>query len=805
MVSGLSRRHFLSISGGLAIGLAVAWDASPLMSTSASASADESEFAVLRAAWKDLSLGVGFDPARQPFTSKLAALGRQARTQLGSLAPAPGALWPDLVYGDPEPDTDSDSFAFSGRMTATFNRLRSMAEAYAQPGTGMTNDPALRQGILAGLDHMTTDVFREGTPGYGNWWDFQIGAPQALMDTAVLMFADLTPDQRARYCAAVDYHLPDSIVASYTENSTGANRVDLCRGIILSGIVSENPARIVLGRDALSPVFPYVSSGDGYYADGSFIQHLSIPYIGGYGAVLLDGLGRLFALLAGSSWEVTDPNRQLFLDTIERSVAPFIFSGLMMDMVSSRGVTRPSGTQFTRAHPILAAIALIAKGADPAQAARWRGLVKGWLERNTHDPVLTTGNTTLSRLAYLQEVWSSPTVAALPEPVEHRIFPQMDRATHRRPGWAIGISMSSERISHYECGNGENLRGWHTGAGWVQWWSSDTISQYADGYWPTVDPYRMPGTTASLKPLQDGEGGAWVKPRPSTKWAGGTTDGEFGVTGQHVQGLSSTMEAHKSWFSLDAGLLCLGSGISSSDGYAVETTVENRQISSSAPTGFVVDGVRQPDAPGWSADLTDIGWAHIEGHGGYVFPGRASVRATRQDRTGRWLDVNTLFGTPAAVTRRYLTLSIDHGEDPSGGGYGYLLLPGATQRETQRAAGALVDQFDVLERTPDCHAVEVRRLGLIAANFWSAGTAGGITVSQPVSVLVRRSQGVATISVADPARQASGLELVWNTPVTRVLSQPGSVEDISTGSALRIRFGDLTGSAGATQQVSVKL
>ncbi|MGW4801439.1 polysaccharide lyase family 8 super-sandwich domain-containing protein, partial [Nonomuraea sp. NPDC004297] len=30
---------------------------------------------------------------------------------------------------------------------------------------------------------------------------------------------------------------------------------------------------------------------------------------------------------------------------------------------------------------------------------------------------------------------------------------------------------SAHRIGHYEHGNGENLRGWHTGSGMLYWWA----------------------------------------------------------------------------------------------------------------------------------------------------------------------------------------------------------------------------------------------------------------------------------------------------------------------------------------------
>jgi hyaluronate lyase len=69
------------------------------------------------------------------------------------MAPAAGALWPYLAYADPEPDMDQESYGYSGNLNTSYNRLNTLAQAYSQPGTGLTCDSGLRDDILTGLDH----------------------------------------------------------------------------------------------------------------------------------------------------------------------------------------------------------------------------------------------------------------------------------------------------------------------------------------------------------------------------------------------------------------------------------------------------------------------------------------------------------------------------------------------------------------------------------------------------------------------------------------------------------------------------
>jgi hyaluronate lyase len=614
------------------------------------------------------------------------------------------------------------------------------------------------------------------------------------MDIVAALHPHLGAERIDAACAAVDHFVPDSVLTRYSGTSTGANRVDLCRSVALRGILGAAPAKTALARDALSPVFPYVTRGDGLYADGSFIQHTWVAYSGTYGQVMLDGLGRLFTLLAGSTWAVTDPNRQIILDSVEKAYAPLIYNGLMMDSVNGRAVSRgylkSDERQIMRSdhfhgQGLIAAIALLAGGASAAERDRWHARVKGWIERDTVAPVLTARQFGVADLARLHAVAAAP-VPAAPEPTGHTLFAAMDRAVHRRPGWAANISMASERVSSYECGNGENPRGWHTGAGMLYWWGpgAGSDAQYTDWFWPTVDPYRLPGTPVSPRRLADRAGGEWGAHRPAVQWVGGATDGEFAAVGQHVKGLGSTLEARKSWFCAADTVICLGAGITAADGVPVETVVDNR---------LLVEDRAQPLTTGDR-------WAHLEGHGGWVLPeGTAGLRTLREERTGAWSDINTTSSTERR-TRGYQTLWLDHGTDPVDASYAYLLMPGASRR-TLAARAADSRWLTVLDNTADRQAIAVPSLGLTAANFWRAGTVGRLTVTAPASVLARRRRSVLDLRISEPPRTGQPFEVVWDGPARRVIGHDPSVSVRSTGRSLRLTI--TPGVAGATHQCTL--
>ncbi|MDF5754783.1 polysaccharide lyase 8 family protein [Spongiactinospora sp. TRM90649] len=718
----------------------------------------DTSFTVLRRRWREVTAGAAFDPSAEPYRTRLAELGAVAARHRDTMAPAAGSLWPDQPF---------PSFV------ATPARLRAMARAYVLPGTGLTGDAGLAGAVARGIGHYRELVYPATAREVGNWWHWQIGVPRALLDAAVLIEPHLPEPESAALRDSVDRFVPERRLARYSGTSTAANRVDLCTVTLLRAMLRSDHARAALAASALAPVFPLVGEGDGFYRDGSFIQHTSIPYQGAYGATLLSALATLFAVLRGSPWEVTSTT---VFDMVERSFAPFVHDGFCMDLVRGRSVAREPFGDHRRGREIAASILLLGDTAPVAYRARWHSMVKGWAGRSAHPPMLDAAERhDLAFHGRLAAILADDSIPAAEEPVGHRLFPMSARAVHREPGWCAALSMASEWIGHYEYGNGENLRGWHTGSGMLYWWARGHGDQYSDSFWSTVDPYRLPGTTVSTRRLPDGAGGAWGDTRPAARWVGGATDGRYATAGQHLLGLESTLAAFKSWVFLDDAIVCLGAGITAADSVPVETVVDNRRTTAA----LTVDRA--------------AGFAHLAGHGGYVLPGAPPLRTLREARTA------------SGVTRRYVTLWLDHGTDPTAADYVYLLLPGASPAET-RARAADPGWARVLANSAVSQGVHVPSLGVTAVNFWQPGTAGPLTASAPCAVLVREpGDGTATVTVSDPRRSLTGLTVTWNRPVAGVTQAHPLLTLATAGPALTLGFGPLDGREGASHTVGVRL
>jgi hyaluronate lyase len=109
-----------------------------------------------------------------------------------------------------------------------------------------------------------------------------------------------------------------------TGTFTGANRMSKIRVVAVRGAVVKDSAKLADARDAFSELFVYVSRGDGFYTDGSFIPHIDHPYTAGYGETLLVTIVAVFSMLFGSTWAVTDLAQNHMYHRVYDSFEPII-------------------------------------------------------------------------------------------------------------------------------------------------------------------------------------------------------------------------------------------------------------------------------------------------------------------------------------------------------------------------------------------------------------------------------------------------------------------------------------------------
>lgn len=175
------------------------------------------------------------------------------------------------------------------------------------------------------------------------------------------------------------------------------------------------------------------------------------------------------------------------------------------------------------------------------------------------------------------------------------------------------------------------------------------------------------------------------------------------------------------------------------------------------------------------------------------FSAPGAVHALREDRTASWYDINRGYSEDP-VTRRYHTIWFDHGIDPADATYSYVLLPTASMTRTRIVASD--PGVTIVANSAAVQAIRVPRLGLTMANFWAAGSAAGIAVDAPASVVVEQADGVTTVAVSDPTHKQTSVTVDLDVARIQRAECDDGVEAVRLDPP-RLAI-DVTGTAGVT-------
>ena len=709
------------------------------------------------------------------------------------------AMWSDLP---PAVQTGVTADVASGNIADSFKRLEYMAQAYAIPGCALYQDPTLLAAITGGLDWLTANFYTSTGTIFGNWYDWMVSAPQSLNNAAILILSNpsaLTSTQIANYVKAVYNFGPNSVNQKdyfWWGALTGANTSNAALTMAVQGILLGNNTTtvrrfwhnatghpvnpqsdyVVSGSLMLAEaqgnlsgnnpsdwsgdsVFTPVSSGDGWYADYSFIYHYNIAYTGSYGQELMENISILVKLLDGSTWEITDPEVSNLYGWITNGFAPLMYRGAFMDMARGRAIASSSSDESKVGAKVIANIRSIATFAPTDIATQL--------------------------LAFAD----SPQVSA-----GQYHFPSMDRVAAHRNGFSFGLSMSSTRVGGYEINTTSptNLKGWYTGAGVTYLYLGNPDTQYMDTYWATVDWYHLPGTTADLSATPDDA-------VTDQNWVGGAqVDKTYGVAGMSAHPAGTLLYAKKSWFMLDDKIVCLGAGITCNSSGQVDTTVENRKLGNTAATAFnIADTAYSLSANAtWANPVTVTTgtgptWCALEGVGGYYFPsGASNLQAQFTSDSGSWQTINPTDSDATTYTNYYLKLMFKHGANPTGAKYAYVILPNRAASSVKAYASnpdvTILSNTEPTSTSPGIQAVKSNLLGVLAANFWAktsgpdaGGTVDFITVSKQSSVIVKETNNSISVGLADPTQSNAG-------NITVTLSGRASLGTLSVDSGMTV-------------------
>jgi hyaluronate lyase len=774
----LSRRQVLSLV-----------PAAMLMARVVPASADPvADLARLKTNTVEVFAGTASSNARPEVAPKLAAIEQAARARLADMdAAGDGELFANLPLG-----TDD------ANLNRAFQNLYEIALAVRAPGSALSGDAAVRQRVLAGLGWLHDRHYGDQAAGYyGNWFNWEIGISASVSKTLLLL--DAPADLVTTYVASMDAYLrngKDGDVDLDSRFHTGANLADITTNRILQGALLGDEARVTKAvadqRTVFATVDPYhLQHGvtDGYYADGSFIQHHSVAYTGSYGKALLSRVVQAVKILDGTAYAGGAALVEVVRGWVVNGFAPLIFESWLMEVVKGRAVSR-STTGYGDVTSIVEAIVDLADYvADPVPLRAYVKFLRAV------DPAAFVSPVSVRRY---HDVLASPVPAAdLNPPSRSVAFNAMERTVHRRPGYAFALARSSSRISRYEYMNGENLMPWYQGDGayYLYLAGQDQSQSFGVDYYTAVSPYRLSGVSVvaeDRRTVPELYGRFWYEnpaagftsssesqnkyvyfPRGTAEFSGGVTLGAYGVAGMVLSddvpwvdkqaGLLPDdfvaypgIRGFKSWFLFDDEIVVLAAGLPDD----AVTTVDSR-IAAASDDVVVSSGgpwVRFDNRTTGAA----VGYVSLDG----ARPSVSRSTVTRSRRVVRVANPDT------SVTKQVVTVSL------RGSSVAYALVPNGSLTHHDVA---------VLANTRSVQAVAHRGLGLVGVTAFAPGwhRAGGVAVDGPASVLVRRGDDV-RVALSDPTMARDSVSVLLPGRLSMVDADEGvAVRHVAGGTLVR--------------------
>lgn len=472
------------------------------------------------------------------------------------------------------------------KIKVLYAKLLLLCKGYYIKGTKYYNDESVVKFIEKKIEKFREYFYNLNSIEHTNWWQWEIGIPFTMNDIFMLMKGKIKDEIIVENLKTSRYFQPDprysgnNPVAIHPSGkplrlSTGGNRVDTVKISLFRGILLEDEVEIKLALELLPEVWEYNEKdrGEGFYRDGSFIQHEAIPYAGGYGEVLLSGIGEILYVISDSEYTSVVKKVNDLYEIILNSFEPFFYNGSFTDMLSGRGIDRANNIDSVIGHRILNDILVVSSIFEDDKCKKLEDIVlreivkygaKKYLEEEK-SPFL------YKKLTDILEKYRGQEIEKYSNSI--KVCNKMARVMKREEKYAFGIAMHSSTIGNYEAMNGENLKGWYTGDG--AYYLYDGVNDYKD-YWRDVDYYYIPGTTEIKMDMEGVDAqrnfeSSFVK----DKIAYGISQGENGLVAMEFLNWNERLKSRKTWGLIDSKIIFIETDIESEE--KVYTTIFNRK------------------------------------------------------------------------------------------------------------------------------------------------------------------------------------------------------------------------------------
>lgn len=590
--------------------------------------------------------------------------------------------------------------------------------SYITEGSIFYQNNIVYQGIVNSFKHWVTI-----DPKSNNWWHNEIGAPQLIGESLILMRYG-----KQQLPADLEQTLIKMMEKGDPYAKTGANKTDIALHFFYRSLLTKNKSLIEASVQQLFEPIRLVDGEEGLQYDNSYLQHGPQLQISSYGQVYIIGILKLAKYVRDTPYALSADKLQLFSNYYRNSYLKTIRGQYIDFNVEGRGVSRRNILDKKSEKWRVATAKLI----DPANARDW--------------------DAATARTEGLQ----SPGYQVK---ASHRHYWKADYTMHIRPAYSFNVRIASNRTRRSEAGNKENLLGYYLSDG------ATNIQVHGPEYFnimPVWEWDKIPGVTSRDNATDRVMTKFWGE-EGTNEFAGGVSDETYGATAYHLS--YDSVSAKKSWFFFDKEIVCLGTDIKSQSGENITTTVNQNWL-----TGKVESSIGNLDSDLQQKPIFNdnkAGWV-LHNNVGYYFPSGGNINLSAGKQTGEWFKINNSM-PKGEVSGDVFKMWFSHGAKPSNASYSYMVLPGANKKDMVAFKPSTVN---IVANSSVLQAVSHDALNIVQAVFYEAGNLNtatlSVTVDKPCLLMIRDAgTSKMTIAVSDPLHKESTLKV--------------NVKDLSTG------------------------
>ena len=612
--------------------------------------------------------------------------------------------WPDIDYKD----VSRTGFQHSRHLQNMF----ALSRAFKKQGSPCYQNPDLKKVTLSALDFWLQHDFI-----CDNWWWNEMGTPNLMINTLLVMDTDLTEKQTTQ-----GLRIAGRANLEASGARPGGDLIQIA-GMLGKQALFRRDETVLERVVSVMTDEIKVTTGRGLKPDMSFHHRIdNVICTLSYGLGYASSFSYWAAKIAGTKFTFPESAIKLMIDYYLDGVCKSMVYGKFPDTGAKNRDLSRQGTL----NPASADLPENLLRVSDYRTAELEEIVK--IRKGEKEPALT---------------WN-------------RFFWHSEYFTHQRPGYFSSVRMHSSRNHTMEQPhNEEGLKMHHVGDG--SNFISLTGKEYYDIF-PVWDWQKIPGTTVVQKPVHP----HWreIAKKGLTDFVGGVSDGEYGAAAFDFKCAHDPLKARKAWFFFDEEFVCLGSGITAEADHPVFTTVNQCLLN-----GDVVVKTKKErmSLEKGNHPLQQVSWVFHNGVG-YVFLGQDNVHISNTMATGSWREINhQARASSEPVEKDVFTLWFDHGVKPQQARYEYIVVP-ATQASTLERYDKN-SPIEILANTGEIQGAQHRALNISQVVFYQAGKIklnDHITLSaeSPCMIMVKTNEkGIEKIAVSDPSRKLLSLQL----------------------------------------------